>query len=570
MTVGVRKEYGTPPANYVFRLDAADDCSAVVMAYSGIDNNILADQTSGAENDSSTSSPLSMTPGGFTTNYICDLAYTATADWTSTGSKSYAAPATYTEAEDQDPGGFPSHTGGYKDNVAAGAVADPTIVATKSGASGGWMASHIALARVVADQEGFRGRNDDGSESTATWIAAQDTDFNATLDTNFRLRFLLNGLQDPPSTAYQVEYRKSGETRFHPVPVGSSTPTTPSVRSTRSGSQHKTITQSITRHHAQLPDDIEDGDLIIAHFGTDGAVTINWDNTTVGTWTTLDETNNGTANDMTVRAILADGTESGKWLYISTDSSEMAWCRFYVIKNHGVSTIATDIAVGTAATGSSTTPDPPNVSHSFGTGDETLYMAFIGVNSNKTISGYPSGYSDNQNSDVGISTSHTTIASCSKAAASSSDNPGTFTLSGTDTWVALTIAIKPGAGGTNRCYIATSGNITAGGEATTAQLTAPSGKTSGSDFDTGRMWDDENGSDSIDITDLDYTELEWCMHFPTGGAVAADVYEFRVREAGSFSVTPQVTIVAGGAGATIMNQFQGSNLGADMYNGTIQ
>lgn len=50
----------------------------------------------------------------------------------------------------------------------------------------------------------------------------------------------------------------------------------------------------------------------------------------------------------------------------------------------------------------------------------------------------------------------------------------------------------------NSVYIAPSANITAGGQATTAQLTAPSGKTT-ADFSVGRMWDDENGTDTVDI-----------------------------------------------------------------------
>lgn len=35
----------------------------------------------------------------------------------------------------------------------------------------------------------FRGRNDDGNETTATWIATQGTDWTQAVDTNFRIRF---------------------------------------------------------------------------------------------------------------------------------------------------------------------------------------------------------------------------------------------------------------------------------------------------------------------------------------------------------------------------------------------
>lgn len=98
-------------------------------------------------------------------------------------------------------------------------------------------------------------------------------------------------------------------------------------------------------------------------------------------------------------------------------------------------------------------------------------------------------------------------------------------------------------------YVAPSANITAGGEATTARLTAPSGKTT-ADFVTGRRWDDENGNDSIDITTDDYTELEWSLN-TQAPAVNGDAFQFRVYAGAaaldSYTVTPQVTL---GAAAT--------------------
>ena len=38
-------------------------------------------------------------------------------------------------------------------------------------------------------QNGFRGRNDDGNETTATWKATQNTNWTQKVDTNFRVRF---------------------------------------------------------------------------------------------------------------------------------------------------------------------------------------------------------------------------------------------------------------------------------------------------------------------------------------------------------------------------------------------
>lgn len=100
--------------------------------------------------------------------------------------------------------------------------------------------------------------------------------------------------------------------------------------------------------------------------------------------------------------------------------------------------------------------------------------------------------------------------------------------------------------------LGSSANISASGQSTTAQLTAPSGKST-SDFVTGRMQDDENPADAIDITNDDYTELEWSLQ-ATDQATASSVYHFRVTNNGAaldtYSVTPQWTIGTPAANST--------------------
>lgn len=98
-------------------------------------------------------------------------------------------------------------------------------------------------------------------------------------------------------------------------------------------------------------------------------------------------------------------------------------------------------------------------------------------------------------------------------------------------------------------------HIGASGENTTAQLTAPSGKTT-SDFTAGRIQDDENPADPVDIGDGGYTELEWCFKV-IDGITDGKAYEFRVTRAGvalnTYSVTPKLTV--GQAGTTETETF---------------
>jgi hypothetical protein len=92
-----------------------------------------------------------------------------------------------------------------------------------------------------------------------------------------------------------------------------------------------------------------------------------------------------------------------------------------------------------------------------------------------------------------------------------------------------------------------SSNIAASGENTTNRLTAPGGK-SGTDFDAGRIQDDENPADSVTISADDFTEMEWCIKsIAAAGEVA---YDFRIvldddTVLDTYSVTPTLTIAAG-------------------------
>jgi len=68
--------------------------------------------------------------------------------------------------------------------------------------------------------------------------------------------------------------------------------------------------------------------------------------------------------------------------------------------------------------------------------------------------------------------------------------------------------------------------IDADGEITTYQLTPPSGKTT-SDFGGGRIQDDENPGDAVDLDADEYREDEWCIQATSYGMIG-DQYEFRV------------------------------------------
>jgi hypothetical protein len=67
------------------------------------------------------------------------------------------------------------------------------------------------VVSATLEQEGFRFRNDDGSESTATWRQAQDTNDSVAVSTTLRLRMLLNATGNPDPGQYKLQYRKVGD-----------------------------------------------------------------------------------------------------------------------------------------------------------------------------------------------------------------------------------------------------------------------------------------------------------------------------------------------------------------------
>jgi hypothetical protein len=94
--------------------------------------------------------------------------------------------------------------------------------------------------------------------------------------------------------------------------------------------------------------------------------------------------------------------------------------------------------------------------------------------------------------------------------------------------------------------LSASAYIAVSGENTTAQLAAPSEKTTG-DFGGGRIQDDENPTDAVDLDIDEYREDEWCL-VALAASVYTYVYQLRVlindQEIDTYTVDPRWTIIA--------------------------
>jgi hypothetical protein len=113
-------------------------------------------------------------------------------------------------------------TGGFTNNIAAEYAASTgssqTLTISSSGVATSFAAIGLEIVpNIASDLESFRFRNDDGSETTATWVAAQDANATIAPAVNVRIRTLTNTVGDTAGNQRQLEYRKSGSTEWHKV-----------------------------------------------------------------------------------------------------------------------------------------------------------------------------------------------------------------------------------------------------------------------------------------------------------------------------------------------------------------
>lgn len=79
-----------------------------------------------------------------------------------------------------------------------------------------WEAGNLGGPPTL-EQEGFRWRNDDGSETTATWRQSQDVDDTVATETPIRIRMLINATNDPSPAYYKLQYLPPGADTWEDV-----------------------------------------------------------------------------------------------------------------------------------------------------------------------------------------------------------------------------------------------------------------------------------------------------------------------------------------------------------------
>lgn len=193
---------------------------------------------------------------------------------------------------------------------------------------------------------------------------------------------------------------------------------------------------SNTTHAVTMPSGITAGDVLLAFstFDTNAAATPS------AGWTTINSTTSGAGLRFNVLRKIAAGSDT---LTYTTGAGVTSAHAVYRIYSNDTTT-----QNGTAATGTSTTPNPPSLDN--GASQKFIWIAAAG--STNAFSGYPTNYSDNQ-INSGTGNAHVSVATRSLEA--SSEDPGTFTTT-SGAWAAQTLSIDEQATVTGNFPIITS------------------------------------------------------------------------------------------------------------------
>jgi len=190
-----------------------------------------------------------------------------------------------------------------------------------------------------------------------------------------------------------------------------------------------------TSHDVAMPEVVEAGELLVIVFSSDGAATLT---TPSGGWAALYSTSGGVRGG--AFALVAGGTEGGTTVDVVTSASEAGSATVYRVANWGG--LITDIEATGAGRAPSTTPDAPSETPSWGSA-ANLYITTLHLSTTGYPTAIPSGFSNFVSADAGSGTAGGQTYSCRLTDVSSSQDPGTWTLSTSVSCVVATIAIRP-------------------------------------------------------------------------------------------------------------------------------
>ncbi len=186
-----------------------------------------------------------------------------------------------------------------------------------------------------------------------------------------------------------------------------------------------------TNHIVNLPAGIVAHDLLLIFFAADAGPTITFPEG----WTELFQDDNTAVVTLAIAYRVADGTE-GATITVTTSNIQMTAHTTYRITGNWSTP-----EVGVAVKVTDANPDSPNLVPTWGSAN-TLWLAVYASDANPITTVYPVNYTDGRN-DVANDAEGAGVGSARRELNAANENPGAFTMSFVDNWIATTVAIAP-------------------------------------------------------------------------------------------------------------------------------
>ena len=218
-----------------------------------------------------------------------------------------------------------------------------------------------------------------------------------------------------------------------------------------------------------LPSGVTSGDLVVVVVAVDGgsSTSVAFGTLSNGWAKTTNEATSGVAGGVFWK--YADGTDALDIPFTASGSEIFSYVAYRITGAHGT-TDPEIVNLGSSST--SANPDPPNLSLSGWSTEDTLWMAASTHDHGQWfVSTWPTNYSSNQYTARNNLTTGATTAVATRELAASSENPNAFTITASDTWIAWTIAVRPAAGGGSATVTLTGISATSAAGNTAADIT---------------------------------------------------------------------------------------------------
>lgn len=200
---------------------------------------------------------------------------------------------------------------------------------------------------------------------------------------------------------------------------------------------------SVTSMAVNMPATVDSGDRLVALCHVRNA----------GTWTTVptgwanlkEQAGGGAVGELSIFEKIADGTEDGGTAtWVTGTSTSAAWQVIRITGAHA--STASEVS---STSGDVSAADPPSETASWGGTEDNLWLAIAGHSAVVTNpwSAAPTNYSGFAQNGASSGGAAVAVAHGYRQLAADTEDPGTFTVDGSNRfWAAATMVIRPAAG----------------------------------------------------------------------------------------------------------------------------